>query len=73
MRQSLDELRQSSDYELWQLSLKDPAFIDSLAADEIRDLQEEIAKLELEAAELAAEIEELTGSADPFDTRADND
>jgi hypothetical protein len=73
VRQSLDELRQSSDYELWQLSLKDPAFIDSLAADEIRDLQEEIAKLELEAAELAAEIEELTGSADPFDTRADND
>jgi len=67
VRQSLDELRQSSGYELWQLSLKDPAFIDSLAADEIKDLQEEITRLEAEAAELAAEIEELTGSEDPFD------
>lgn len=73
VRQSLDELRLSSDYELWQLSLKDPGFLDNLASDEIKDLQDEITKLEAEAAELAAEIEEFTGFADPFDTRADND
>jgi DNA polymerase-3 subunit epsilon len=69
VRHSLVELRQSSDYELWQLSLKDPGFINSLAADEIKDLLEEITRLEVEAAELAVEIEDLTGSADPFEVQ----
>jgi DNA polymerase-3 subunit epsilon len=70
VQHSLVELRQSSDYELWQLSLKDSGFIESLADDEIKDLQEEIARLEAEAAELAEEIEYLTGSADPFNAQA---
>ncbi len=70
VRHSLVELRQSSDYELWQPSLKDPGFIDSLADDEIKYLQEEITRLEAEASELAEEIEDLTGSADPFDVEA---
>lgn len=70
VQESLDQLRQSSGYELWQLSLKDPDFINRIAADQINDLQAEIAKLEAEADALAAEIEELTGTSDPFNAQA---
>ena len=66
----LNQLRQSSGYELWQLSLKDSSFIKTIAADQIKVLQVEITKLESEANNLAAEIEHLTETPDPFDDQA---
>ena len=70
---SLNQLRQSSGYELWQLSLKDPNFIKTIATDQIKDLQAEIIKLEAESVALAVEIEQLTETPDPFEAHAAND
>jgi DNA polymerase-3 subunit epsilon len=70
---SLNQLRQSSGFELWQLSLKDPNFINTIASDQIKDLQAEIVKLEAEAVALAVEIEQLTETPDPFEAHAAND
>ena len=68
VKAALDQLRKSSGYEIWQLSLKDTSFIEKVAADQINDLNNEIAKLEAEADSLATEIEMLTGKPDPVDS-----
>lgn len=57
----LDELRASGDYELWTLCQQDDAFLDSVAKDQIQDLEKEILELESESDALADEIRKLTG------------
>ena len=62
----LDELRASGDYELWTLCQQDEAFLDSVARDQIQDLEKEILQLESESEALADEIRKLTGPDCPY-------
>jgi len=59
--ESLNQLRESPDYELCQLSEKQPSLLDELAAERAKVLEKESAELEEEAKRLAGEIEELAG------------
>jgi DNA polymerase III epsilon subunit-like protein len=61
--ESLNRLRESSDYELSQLVEKRPGLLDELVLERKKRLDAETAKLEKESAQLAQEIEELTGEA----------
>jgi DNA polymerase-3 subunit epsilon len=61
--ESLNQLRESPDYELCQLSEKQPSVLDELAAERAKVLEKESAELEKEAERLAGEIEELAGEA----------
>lgn len=64
--EELQQLRESSDYELYKLSRDNPDFMQKVADEQIKALDHEIAELEAEAALLRQEIENLTGTADPF-------
>lgn len=55
-RNQLDNLRSSSDYELWKLCEQDPDLLITIAEEQIRDLDEEARKLEDECSALAGEI-----------------
>jgi DNA polymerase-3 subunit epsilon len=59
--ESLNQLRESPDYELCQLSEKQPSLLNQLAAEREKLLEQEIAELETQASRLAKEIEELSG------------
>jgi DNA polymerase-3 subunit epsilon len=61
--ESLGQLRESPEYELWQISEKKPGVLDELAAERAKVLEKERAELEKEAERLAGEIEELAGEA----------
>ena len=61
--ESLGQLRESPEYELWQISDKKPGVLDELAAERAKVLEKERAELEKEAERLASEIEELAGEA----------
>ena len=61
--ESLGQLRESPEYELWQISDKKPGVLDELAAERAKVLEKERAELEKEAERLAGEIEELAGEA----------
>jgi len=61
--ETLNQLRESPDYELCQLSEKKPSLLDELAAERAKALEKESAELEKEAKRLAGEIEELAGQA----------
>jgi len=61
--ESLGQLRESPEYELWQISEKKPGVLDELAAERTKVLERERAELEKEAERLAGEIEELAGEA----------
>jgi DNA polymerase-3 subunit epsilon len=61
--ESLGQLRESPEYELWQISEKKPGVLDELAAERAKVLEKERAALEKEAERLAGEIEELAGEA----------
>ena len=56
LQKQLDELRFSSDYELWKLCEQDPNLLHTFAEEQIRDLDEEARKLEDECSVLAEEI-----------------
>ena len=56
-------LRESSDYELCQLSERKPGVLDELAAERARLLEKESAELEKQANRLAEEIKELAGES----------
>ena len=58
----MGDLHESPDYELHQLSLKDPSLLEEVSVTQAKQLEEEIDELALEAKRLEAEIEELTGS-----------
>jgi DNA polymerase III epsilon subunit-like protein len=61
--ESLGQLRESPEYELWQISEKRPGVLDELAAERAKVLEKERAALEKEAERLAGEIKELAGEA----------
>lgn len=56
LQKQLDELRSSSDYELWKLCEYEPDLLNTIAEEQIRDLGEEACKLEDECSVLADEI-----------------
>ena len=60
--ESINDLHDSPDYALYQLSAKQPGLIDEVAADQGKAIEAEIAQLSTEAENLEIEIEELTGS-----------
>ena len=60
MLEALDDLRASSDYELYQYSLSRPTFIEELAEDYTRELVAEIAQLDAQLAAVGLEIAALT-------------
>ena len=59
--EALNELKESPDYELHQLTEKTPAFFDDTARRHVESLEKEISLLKSQADELAKEVEELTG------------
>ena len=60
---ALSELRESADYELYQLSAKQPAVLQEVAAARAKVIDAEVTLLQAKAKELATEIRELTGSS----------
>ena len=61
--ESLGQLRESPEYELWQISEKKPGVLEELAAERAKALEKESAELEKQAERLAGEIEELAGES----------
>ena len=61
--ESLNQLRESPDYELCQLSGQKAGVLDELASERARLLDQESAELEKQAEKLADEIKELNGEA----------
>ncbi len=60
--EALNQLRESADYELCQLSERKPGLLDELAAERKQLLEKESANLQQQADKLAEEIKELSGS-----------
>ena len=60
--ETLDELRGSSDYELYRLAQAQPELLQKVADAQAKEVSAEITQLEAEAAKLAEEIENLTGA-----------
>ena len=58
-------LRESPEFELYELTTKKPAMLDTVAEKQTKQLEKEIAELTREAAQLAGEIAKLTGSPPP--------
>jgi hypothetical protein len=63
--ETLDEVRASPDYEIYQFAERDEAALERIAAEQRAELETEIAALHAEAARQAAEAAELVGSV-PF-------
>ncbi len=61
---SLSDLHDSPEFELYQLSARKPSLLDEVAARQAQTIAAEIAELESQAAELQAEIAELAGTSD---------
>ena len=61
---SLNELCESSDFALHQLSAQQPSLLEEVAAEQAKAIDAEITQLEAKAARLAVEIKELTGAND---------
>ena len=60
-----ERLRQSPEFELYELTTKQPAMLDTVAEKQRKLLESEIAELNREAARLAGEIGKLTGNPPP--------
>ncbi len=61
----LDELRASSDYQVFQAAEEDDAVIERIVSTQREELEQEIAGLETEAERVAEEARELAGDV-PF-------
>jgi hypothetical protein len=59
--ETLDEVRASPDYEIFQVAEQDAAVIERIAAAQRAELEEEIGELGAEAERLAGEVGELVG------------
>jgi hypothetical protein len=59
---TINQLRESADFELYSLSEKQEWLLQEVANDQIKAIAAEIAQLELEAVKLKHEIAELTGT-----------
>ncbi len=73
MIESLNKLHESSEYELYKLSIKQPGLLQRVANEQINAIAAEIVELETEAERLKAEIVELTGADDPFWSKTEAD
>lgn len=62
----LEQLRNSTEYELYTLSQKRPGLVQEIANQQGEEIAKEIGELEAEATQLSEEIEQLTGVHDPF-------
>jgi DNA polymerase III epsilon subunit-like protein len=60
--ESLNQLRESPDYELCQISERQPGVLDELAAERAKLLEQESIELDKQASRLAGEIGELSGA-----------
>jgi tellurite resistance protein len=63
--ESLDALRASAEYEVIRFVEQDASVIDSMAAGQREELEQEIAELKAEAERVAKEARELAGEV-PF-------
>ena len=63
--ETLDEVRTSADYAIYQVSEKDATVIERIAAEQRAELEKEIEELKVEADRKAAEAKELVGEV-PF-------
>jgi chaperonin cofactor prefoldin len=63
--ESLNQLRESPDYELCRISEQKPGVLEELAAERKKLLEKESAELRQQAEKLAEEIKELTGAEQP--------
>lgn len=59
--ESLEQLKESAEFELCGIIEQKPGALDELAAERIKLLEKESAELQQEAEKLAEEIEELSG------------
>ena len=57
------QLKESPDYELYTLSLRDPSILDAISESQQQQIESECSKLSEEAKEWEKQIEELTGEA----------
>ena len=65
MLEATNRLRESADFELYELTAKQPKMLDRVVAKQVVGLEKEISELASEAERLGKEIEELTGKAAP--------
>jgi len=63
--EATNRLRESPEFELYELTAKQPEMLDSVVAKQVAGLEKEISELASEAERLGKEIEELTGKAAP--------
>ena len=61
---SLNDLHDSPEFELYQLSARKPSLLDEIASEQAKAIAAEIAELESQAAQLQAEIAELAGDSE---------
>ena len=61
--EATNRLRESPEFELYELTAKQPEMLDGVVAKQTAGLEVEIAKLKSEAVRLEKAIEELTGGA----------
>lgn len=62
--ESLNDLHDSPEFELYQLSVRKPSLLDDVASEQAKVIATEIAQLESQAAQLQAEIAELAGDSE---------
>ena len=61
VREAINDLRESRDYELHRLTEQSPEFFDETVGRHLESLETELAALQSDAEMLAGEVEELTG------------
>jgi DNA polymerase-3 subunit epsilon len=61
--EATNQLKESPDYELYTLSLRDPSILDTVSESQQQQIEAECSKLSEEAKEWEKQIEELTGEA----------
>ena len=61
--ESLEQLKESAEYELCGIVEQRPGVLDELAAERVKLLEKESAELQQQAEKLADEIKELSGQA----------
>ncbi len=59
--EATDQLKESPDYELYGLAQRDASILETVGAQQERQIEAECNKLSEEAEELAKQVEELTG------------
>jgi len=63
--EATDALKESSDYELYQITEREPEVFERVVERQIAGIEEELTGLKTEAERLAKEIVELTGTDAP--------